>query len=53
MSTTDTKAPAVKKPKLTTSSMIASIAAEGQATKSAPFGLSGPTFLQTYSLWVI
>ena len=38
MSTTDTKAPAPKKVKLTTSSMIASIAAEGQATKPAPFG---------------
>ena len=38
MGTTDTKAPVAKKPKLTTSSMIASIAAEGQATKSAPFG---------------
>ena len=37
-STTDTKAPAPKKVKLTTSSMIASIAAEGQATKPAPFG---------------
>ena len=34
----DTKAPAPKKVKLTTSSMIASIAAEGQATKPAPFG---------------
>ena len=38
MSTTDTTAPAPKKVKLTTSSMIASIAAEGQATKPAPFG---------------
>ena len=38
MSTTDTKAPAPKKVKLTTSAMIASIAAEGQATKPAPFG---------------
>lgn len=33
-----TAAVAPKKVKLTTSSMIASIAAEGQATKSAPFG---------------
>ena len=31
-------AAAPKKVKLTTSSMIASIAAEGQATKPAPFG---------------
>lgn len=30
--------PAPGKPRLTTSAMIASIAAEGQATKSAPFG---------------
>lgn len=30
--------PAVKKPRLTTSAMIASIAAEGQRTKAAPFG---------------
>ena len=38
MGTTDTKATAPKKVKLTTSSKIASIAAEGQATKPAPFG---------------
>ena len=35
--TVDTAA-AVAKPRLTTSAMIASIAAEGQRTKSAPFG---------------
>ena len=28
----------VEKPRLTTSAMIASLAAEGQQTKSAPFG---------------
>jgi transketolase len=32
------QAPAVVKKKLTTSAMIASIASEGQATRSAPFG---------------
>jgi transketolase len=40
MNTGETKdaASAAKKPKLTTSAMIASIAGEGQRTKSAPFG---------------
>ena len=36
--TTDSKAPETKKPRLTTSAMIASIASEGQRTKPAPFG---------------
>ena len=35
---TTAQAPAALKKKLTTSAMIASIAAEGQATRSAPFG---------------
>jgi hypothetical protein len=46
-STPTTATAEVKKPRLTTSAMIASIASEGQRTMAAPFGkaLVGPTSL--------